>query len=1012
MRSPLLSVIVPIYKTEKFLEKCLYSIRTQSYRNIEILCVDDASPDGCRRIVERLASEDERIRLLRHDENKGLFHARLTGVSMARGEYIAFVDSDDFVSCDWFRPLIERAEGERADMVVGNTVMVDEQGRRTYFNYFRSLNTNRASLEGEALMKTFFAQHGECYLWHTVWNKVYRRDLFTHAFSALNEMQPPLVMGEDIAFSCVLYTMAEKLAFCDNDCYFYVRHGEASTSLTLPPALIRRNVKDIVRVFAFAEDYLEREGILDTVQKDFSLFKQKYFRIWSGNLRAAGLERDRETVSALLRGFSEKTLGTPRPNEFYFYDAQTDWDEKYEELRYKLRAPDVEAVSFDIFDTLILRPFWEASDLLYFVGLRLNDVRDPELFRAMRLDAEEKCRAEAKSVHSGEDVTLSEIYTFMQSAFNVPARECAAMQAAEEEAEFAICYPRRAGKQLFELARAENKKILLISDMYLEEALVRKMLQKCGYEGFDALYLSSAQRKLKGGTLFRAAIRREGLVPEHVLHIGDNWSADIQAAQAHGMRALFLPKATETYTNNISNIYTGDAFKKIYAGSHRLTDSRDMIGQMPLRCLFACAANGFFDDPFKSFAPSSQYNADPYFVGYTALGMHLFGLAKWIRDVAKREGYERIIFLARDGELAMRAFRLLYGDEIGAEYFYAGRKLLLPYAVKDDLYGILRFIDIAQTTPADILSIFAPVCGEFTLERAALYRRRGIETDKPFLTKERFFRFADAMREVSYDKRKAERAFVQLSRAFAHNFSGRCACFDIGYSGRLQKVIGELAGKSIDVLYLHDNGHETERLARDAGFKVHCFYDFSPNISGVLREFLVSDPSAAGVGYRVVGGKVRVTLEDSGLDYSEGYAVRELHRGALDFCAYCKEHLGGLLDTFYCRPIEVSLPFENFLLDAAPFDRGMFSAAWVEDKVYGGYEKKSFREIWEWHLRNLAEAAGSETPQAQQPAEYRFLQNRSKFAKALFYWSFDRKKFREKVDARLGAKQRGKGERK
>ena len=165
---PLLSVIVPVYNTEKFLEKCLYSICNQSYKNIEIICVDDASPDGSAAVIARFAERDGRVRRIRHEENQGLLRARLTGISAAKGKYIAFVDSDDYISCDWFRPLVDRAENDGADMAVGNTVMTDEAGKRTYYNYFRSLTVNRAPLEGEEVLKTFLSQHGGCSLYNAV----------------------------------------------------------------------------------------------------------------------------------------------------------------------------------------------------------------------------------------------------------------------------------------------------------------------------------------------------------------------------------------------------------------------------------------------------------------------------------------------------------------------------------------------------------------------------------------------------------------------------------------------------------------------------------------------------------------------------------------------------------------------------------------------------------------------------------------------------------------------------
>ena len=87
---------------------------------MEIICVDDASPDASAQILETYAKKDARITVLRHERNRGLFRARITGMLRATGDYIAFLDSDDYVSCDWFRPLIEKLEDENADMVLGN----------------------------------------------------------------------------------------------------------------------------------------------------------------------------------------------------------------------------------------------------------------------------------------------------------------------------------------------------------------------------------------------------------------------------------------------------------------------------------------------------------------------------------------------------------------------------------------------------------------------------------------------------------------------------------------------------------------------------------------------------------------------------------------------------------------------------------------------------------------------------------------------------------------------------
>ena len=208
MDMPLLTVIVPVYNVEKYIEKCIYSLQKQSYKNIEIICVDDGSPDQSIEIVQRLAQSDQRIRIVHHEKNLGLFRARLTGISHAKGTVIAFVDSDDFVSCDWFRPLVKALIENDADMVLGNTVNVDETGLKSYYNHYRSFNMNRKSLQGTELLHCFFEQQGECFIWHTVWNKVYSRELIARSLPYLEKMQERLIMGEDIAFSTVFYAMA------------------------------------------------------------------------------------------------------------------------------------------------------------------------------------------------------------------------------------------------------------------------------------------------------------------------------------------------------------------------------------------------------------------------------------------------------------------------------------------------------------------------------------------------------------------------------------------------------------------------------------------------------------------------------------------------------------------------------------------------------------------------------------------------------------------------------------
>ena len=203
------------------------------------------------------------------------------------------------------------------------------------------------------------------------------------------------------------------------------------------------------------------------------------------------------------------------------------------------------------------------------------------------------------------------------------------------------------------------------------------------------------------------------------------------------------------------------------------------------------------------------------------------------------------------------------------------------------------------------------------------------------------------MLEISFDAGKFERLHKEGWAAFAKVFEGNCVCFDIGYSGRLQKILCRLAGKPIDVFYIHNNGYEALKTAEENGFSIYSFYDFSPTITAVLREYLISDFSAPCTGYDIVGEELIPRFDEKeGGRYAEYYAVEEMQRGALDYCRYLNEWFGEFRDKLICRAADVSMAFENFLINVRDFDRKAFSNSFVEDKVYSGYEKKSFYEIW------------------------------------------------------------------
>ena len=118
-----ISIIIPVYNAEEFLEECINCLLNQSYKNLEIIIVNDGSKGNCKEIADKYIKIDDRVKYVEHEKNKGLFQARITGVKSSTGDYIAFLDSDDKVSNDYYRELIDKAEETNSDIVASKIVM-------------------------------------------------------------------------------------------------------------------------------------------------------------------------------------------------------------------------------------------------------------------------------------------------------------------------------------------------------------------------------------------------------------------------------------------------------------------------------------------------------------------------------------------------------------------------------------------------------------------------------------------------------------------------------------------------------------------------------------------------------------------------------------------------------------------------------------------------------------------------------------------------------------------------
>ena len=156
----------------------------------------------------------------------------------------------------------------------------------------------------------------------------------------------------------------------------------------------------------------------------------------------------------------------------------------------------------------------------------------------------------------------------------------------------------------------------------------------------------------------------------------------------------------------------------------------------------------------------------------------------------------------------------------------------------------------------------------------------------------------------------------------------------------------ELAGCPIDVYFLYSNGSTSAHTADRYGFRMKCYYNYTPAGSVSVRESLLMENGPSCIGYRKNGGTLSPVFEKNPLCYAEKYVYEEVHRGAYEFAQELLHHFADWQELFQLRAAEVSAPFEYFLCHAPAFDRALFSCCSMEDEVYAGISGYSLETIW------------------------------------------------------------------
>lgn len=526
-------------------------------------------------------------------------------------------------------------------------------------------------------------------------------------------------------------------------------------------------------------------------------------------------------------------------------------------------------VSFDIFDTLLLRPFSKPSDLFMIVGKRLNRCGFTKTFSQIRIDSEREARNILEKEEGYRECNIYEIYAQVAPKIGISISDGVET---EYQCELDYCYANPYMLEVFQILKAMGKRIIIVSDMYFPNDKIAKLLHKCGYDGYEKLYISCDYRcnKFKGNLYKEVLKDYKGL---NIVHIGDNRHSDIEMADKLGL--------TTRYYKNVHEIGKHYRSKKI----------TELIGSAYSGMVNTKLHNGLYRYPFF------------YEYGYVYGGLYVFGFCNWIHTKATAEGIDKIFFLSRDGDIYKKVFDTLFGD-VKTEYIYWSRLANMKYSViKQNREEFLaRFIDYRAFDSSDSFYItLGSLLRTLSLDKLEdilpLYK---LNIDTPIVKEnmqiiKEFF--IDNWETVS--KAFDDESFI-MQKLIAHYIgeSKKIAIIDIGWTGcstiNLRYFINKIAKIDCDIvcwMAAHKMGDTVLNLL-DKSLDAYIFSSIhnpyligsyhnrnNSKINTPVFEILTqsTSPSFSGV---TTNGDMEFEIPEV-----ENYElINQMHKGILDFC--------------------------------------------------------------------------------------------------------------------------------
>ena len=281
--SNLISVIVPVYNVEKYLSRCLDSIINQTYKNLEIILIDDGSPDNSGKICDEYAKQDSRIKVI-HKENGGVSSARNVGLENATGDYITFVDSDDWIEVDMYECMLAQNQDVNYDIIKCSHIF-EYVNKKTNSDF---IYKNSILIEKEQEKEEFIELVLEGKVMPSLWSMLIKRNKINELSLEFNES---LIIGEDFIFTLELFFFVNSIYIYNKHLYHYFIHEESAMNSATKNL---KNARNLIELYKNMENLLVKYNSHDDEFKEKTA-RYIFYRIYS-RISSATVETKRKDI--------------------------------------------------------------------------------------------------------------------------------------------------------------------------------------------------------------------------------------------------------------------------------------------------------------------------------------------------------------------------------------------------------------------------------------------------------------------------------------------------------------------------------------------------------------------------------------------------------------------------------------------------------------------------------------------------------------------------------------------